>query len=95
MKSESNPDNEQRFDPEYIRDRIINLLRVYPKISPTMLSIAMGPQTPAGVWRPIYNDMVKAGELNVETLQQTSAAGRAMQHTIISLNPEIMGEAEA
>lgn len=76
---------EARFEPQYISERILNLLTIYPKISPTMLSVAMGPQIPASYWRPVYNDLVEEGKVQVDTEQSTSAAGRVMQHTIISL----------
>lgn len=47
----------------YVRERIITLLSIYPTISPSMLQIGLGSSLPTLVWRPVFDEMVSAGEI--------------------------------
>lgn len=72
-------------DRELIANRIVNVLRVYPKISPSMLQQGIGASIPADLWRPIWNILLEKGIVKQEQMQQLSVSGRMITHTLLSL----------
>lgn len=68
-----------------IRDRILHLLTVYPRISPSMLQIGIGTSVPPTLWRPILDDLVKEGRVLIENVNCQSPAGRARSYQVVSL----------
>lgn len=68
-----------------IAERITQVLTHFPKLSHSMLQIGLGPTLPSKVWRPILEEMVIEGEVNVETVPVITTTGRHQSYTIISL----------
>lgn len=77
-----------------IQHKIRTVLEIYPKISPSMLQIAIG-SPPAKLWKPELAKMIEAGIVTTYTMVHLSAAGRPTSYTIISLNdsgyPKVSG----
>lgn len=48
-----------------VRERIIELLTVYPRISPTMMQGGLGPQIRASVWRRALQDLIDEGRVEL------------------------------
>ena len=75
-----------------IENKIIRLLRIYPKISPSMMQIGIGSSLPVNIWKPILNKLIEDGTVKEDFLVVPSASGRQQSHTILSLatlEPEV------
>lgn len=72
-----------------VEDRIISVLKVYPRISPSMLHIGIGSSMPTKIWRPVLEDMVSRGIISIDHIADLSAKGRSQSHTIISLKETV------
>ncbi len=78
------PNEAVAADPDKdIRDRIVNLLTVYPRLSPSMLQIGLGTSLPPTIWRPILTDLINDGTIKDET--ETSNLNRPRIHRVLSL----------
>lgn len=71
---------------DVIRHKIKTVLEIYPKVSPSMLQIAIG-SPKAKLWKPVLAGMVEDGIVTTHTVVHLSAAGRPTSFTVISLNP--------
>lgn len=65
--------------------KIRHILQIYPRISPSMLHIALGPLT-IKEWRPILDEMIAERIVNLETVYKVSPLNRSQSYTILSLN---------
>ena len=68
-----------------IRLKIIAVLKIYPKISPSMLQCGIGSSLPATLWRPVLQEMVDAAEVEINHEVHLSGNGRSTSYAIISL----------
>jgi hypothetical protein len=68
-----------------VREKIVHFLTVYPKISPSMLQAAIGPNVRPAIWHPILDDLVIRGIVDKTQVHAQLPSGRATVHTIISL----------
>ena len=68
-----------------IRNRIIHTLTLFPKLSPTMLQMGLGPQTETKIWKPILEDMILKDEVVREFITLLSPGGRWKSYTFLSL----------
>lgn len=66
-----------------LRGKIQHVLSIYPKLSHSMLQVAMG--IPAREWRPVLNQMVKEGIISISTAEYETPTNRNQQYTIIAL----------
>ncbi len=71
-------------DEHTIEDKILKLLAVYPKISPSMMQIGLG-NLPAKDWRPVFNDLLARGVIEQNHLVATTTSGRSQIYTIVSV----------
>jgi hypothetical protein len=78
---DAEPDKEAAL----IAARIAHILQIYPRISYSMLHIALGPALVANVWRPILDEMIAENVVQVDTVNRASPAGRSQTYSIISL----------
>ena len=67
---------------QLFRDKILRTLRIYPKLSPSMLHIGLGPAVPAKVWRPVLDDMIKDGTITATIVP----ASGSRNYTVLSLS---------
>lgn len=68
-----------------IRTRILHLLTVYPRISPSMLQIGIGTSVPPTIWRPILDELVKDHKVMITSINIQSPAGRTRSYQVVSL----------
>lgn len=64
--------------------RIMKVLSIYPRISPTMLQVGIGPQIPPRLWHPVLEKLVLENTVQREYITTDSQAGRFKTFTIIS-----------
>lgn len=82
-------DEEEEFvtlTRDYVRQRIIHVLRIYPKISMSMLQVGIGTAITPKFWRPVLADMEKEGTVSVNTVSSVTPSGRDQSYRIVSLN---------
>ena len=46
---------------DIIEARILKVLEIYPKISPSMMQIGIGSSLPTIIWKPILDSLVERG----------------------------------
>lgn len=68
-----------------IHNRIIHVLTLYPKVSPTMLQMGLGPQTETKIWKPILEEMILKDVIVREFVTLLSPGGRWKSYTFLSL----------
>lgn len=68
-----------------IKSRITRVLEVYPKISPSMLQIALGTGVLAATWRPILDEMIEEKIVKRSHVQIDDVGGRSRSYTVLSL----------
>lgn len=74
--------------PEQTRQRIINILEIYPKLSPSMLQSGLGPHNKAANWRPILESLIQEGVVKRDQLSHHSELGRYRILVILSLSDD-------
>lgn len=77
---------------EIYKDKIRRILSVYPRLSPSMLHVGLGPSTPAEIWRPILQDMIESGEINETTVPVDGSSAR--KYRVLSLNAKAKDSTE-
>jgi hypothetical protein len=69
-----------------IREKILQTLSVYPRISPTMLQVGIGTSITPRMWHPILDQLIEEKIVKRETRQSpNNVTGRDQTYTIISL----------
>jgi hypothetical protein len=71
-----------------IRDKIIHVLTIYPRISTSMLQIGVGTSLMPGLWKPILQGMIQEGIIIQERKIFKTPTDRDQSYTILSLNPD-------
>lgn len=70
------------------REKIIHVLTVWPRLSPSMLQIGLGTGLSSRLWRPILETLITEGIVIREEVTARSPIGRDQSYTILSLNPD-------
>ena len=78
-------DNEHVMDT--VQDRIMSILEVYPKISPTMLQAGLGPSLSPKIWRPALDVLIMQGLVDQRAEFPPSSSDRTRPYTIIEKVP--------
>jgi len=65
-----------------VQDRILHVLTIYPKISPSMLQIALN--MPIRVWHPILERLIATGQVSRSSHVCLTPAGRHQSYTVLS-----------
>jgi hypothetical protein len=69
-----------------VRMRILHALTVFPKISHSMLQIAIGTGLPATLWKPILDELISAGTVKKYTeVVQSPYSHKAQSYTFLTL----------
>lgn len=85
----------ETVDVGEIRERIIAVLRVYPKLSATMIQVGVGNNLPAHSWKPVLEKMIDDGEVLKKTLFTVNKlTGRNQTHYVHMLIDELMDGGE-
>jgi hypothetical protein len=70
---------------ELYRAKIQHILTVYPQLSPMHLQISLGTSTPASIWKPILNAMIREGVVKEEVVPFETPSKRSQNYTRLSL----------
>lgn len=70
---------------QMIEDRILKVLEIYPKISPSMLQIGIGSSIPSAMWRPVFQKMLDKGTLIQDDIVALSSTERHQIYRVIRL----------
>jgi hypothetical protein len=76
MKVEDNAITEEELRVVPIREMILHILRIYPTVSPTMMQNTLGPWLKATRWRPILDDLINEGAVDLTTTSVLTPYGR-------------------
>lgn len=68
-----------------IEHKILHLLKIYPKISPSMMQIGIGSSLPASMWRPVLASLIERGVVQEDFIMSPSSSGRQQTYTVLSL----------
>lgn len=70
-----------------IRNKIVHVLTVYPKVSKSMLQVGIGTAVSPKIWHVVLDHLISEGRVQQEQLSLTGPTGREQTYTIIQLNP--------
>lgn len=70
-----------------IEDKILHVLKHFPRVSPSMLQISLGSGIPTALWHPVLEKLIKEGMVHRTQKSVTSPSGRVEAKTIISSEP--------
>lgn len=75
-----------------IKEKIIHVLKIYPRISPSMLQCGVGSNMPSHIWKPVLDNLIDRKIVVSESISMAGVTGRQQSYTILSLNPETITE---
>lgn len=81
------PSSEHSNTSDMIEARILKVLEIYPKISPSMLQIGIGSSLPTAIWKPILEDLVRRGIVVRDEIVSLSSTDRHQVYKVLSLAP--------
>lgn len=67
-----------------IRDRILHVFTIYPRLSPSHIQVSIGPSVPASMWKPILEQLLRERKLHKHSHQATTPKGRVQVYQIIT-----------
>lgn len=71
-----------------IADKILHILKHYPKVSTSMLQISLGSGIPTDMWKPILEQLIVAGKAYRYHRTTQTPSGKQQVLTIISSAPD-------
>jgi hypothetical protein len=71
-----------------IRDKIVHVMSIYPRISVSMLQIGVGTSLMPALWKPLLAKMIQDGQILEERKTYRTPSDRQQSYTILSLNPD-------
>lgn len=91
-ENENENENENRLtdadvadSEKTIRERIIHVLSIYPKVSTSMLQVGVGTSLMPALWKPVLAQMIVDGIVIEERECHTTPTGRMQTYTVLSL----------
>lgn len=76
---------DENTSEEFLKQKILFILGIYPRLSHSMLQIGMGTGLPALLWRPSLDALIAQGVVKSENVQLTTPSGRAQTYKVLSL----------
>jgi len=70
---------------DWIRDKILHTLKIYPHLSMSMLQVGIGTAISSKLWHPVLEQLKADGKIKVESKSARSPAGRDQTYQVISL----------
>ena len=70
---------------EAIKARILKVLEIYPKLSPSMLHIGIGPQLKVSSWHPVLKQLITDGVIVQDELISLTSTDREQVYRVLSL----------
>ena len=83
--SQTQSEAAEQLSPEDIREKILHILRIYPKLSPSMLHQGLGVWMRAGLWRPVLDQLIEDGEVVREQESRMTPQERYNTYTWLRL----------
>lgn len=71
-----------------IAGKILHILDIFPKISPSMLQIGLGSGLPTSLWKPVLDQLLEQKRIFKYQVESVSPGGRCQSLTVISSMPE-------
>jgi len=68
-----------------VRDKILHVLRIYPRLSPSMLQIGLGTSLPPVIWREVLRRLIEENVVHQQEIQVSGADGRVRTYQVLSL----------
>jgi len=86
-RDEEFPSSPEVIDPtkDDIQQRIVYFLGIYPRMSPSMLQVALGTSLPPVLWKPILDAMIRNGEVRKAQISATTPKGRFQTYKVLTL----------
>lgn len=75
-------------DEFFLKKRIISLLTIYPRLSPSMLQCGLGPHIKSLSWRPVLKDLINNNIVEQDQESHRTERGRYKTCIIISLTED-------
>ena len=72
-------------DPEMIMQKIVHVLTIYPRLSPSMLQIGVGTGLKPSIWKPILERLITNGVVIRTFIQAETPSDRVQSYAILSL----------
>jgi len=73
---------------ESLNEKIVFTLTMFPKLTPSMLQVGVGPHIPPRKWRPLVEKLILDGTIKRSELGVTTPIGQYRTYTVLSLtNP--------
>lgn len=72
-------------EKQFIQDKILHTLKVYPVISPSMLQVGIGNHIAASMWRPILELLIVKGIVFEDEYLKDTPKRMNYPHTRLSL----------
>lgn len=70
-----------------IKNKILYVLWLYPKISMSMLQVGIGTALAPALWKPILNKLLEDEVVIQDTQSFNTPTGRQQSHSFLSINP--------
>lgn len=88
-----NTESEEGFIPytevdKVLRERILHVLGIWTRLSPSMLQVGIGPAMPPKIWHPVLNRLIEEGIVLREKQVARTPSGRDLEHTILMLSTQ-------
>lgn len=71
------------IDVSAIRLRILHCLSIYPRISPSMLQVGIGPSLPPSIWKPLLDTLIGEGKVVREIVSKQTPQGRLRTYEVL------------
>lgn len=69
------------LDAQLVREKILHVFGIYPKISPSMLQIGLNIK--AAIWRPIVDDLIEEGLIRRSNVIAPTPSGRHQNYVVL------------
>lgn len=73
------------MDDYEIEQRILHVLKIYTRISPSMLHLGIGTSVTSGSWRPVLDGLISNGEVLSKKEYHENISGKVQAYTVLSL----------
>lgn len=70
---------------QMIRDKILHVLKIYPRLSPSMLQVGLGTALSSSIWKPVLRQLIADGEVLETNQRAETPTGRQQVYTVLSL----------
>jgi hypothetical protein len=73
-------------DDLLLREKMMFLLTIYPKLTPTMLHVGIGPHVRPQMWRPVMEALIRERKVKRTGVSVYTPKGQYRTYTILELN---------